>query len=143
MVGMARIGQRRPPERHDTVAHVFINCAAMAVDHARKRRQKFVHQQRQILGFQPFRDRGKAAHIGEENGHFAAFAFHRDLLRILAHLVHDFARHILAEQAGDLAFGAFRREVAIGHVQREQRKDHDQSARQGQGHVAVLPQSSR
>ena len=56
-------------------------------------------------------------------------------LRMLRHLVDQLGRHVLAEQAGDLALAASFDEIAVRHVEREEQRDHQQSRGERQHQV--------
>src|SRR3546814_6211773 len=61
-----RIGERCAPERHDRVAHVFVDGAAMALDHTSLLTQEGVHQCGQLAGIELFRDGREAAHVRKQ-----------------------------------------------------------------------------
>ena len=59
--------QRRIPERHDRVAHVFVDGALALDDGVGERSEKAIHQVSEAVGivFVMLRNRSKAAYVGE------------------------------------------------------------------------------
>ena len=117
---MRRVVERRVPERHDRVAHVFVDGALAVDDGVGQRRQEAVHQRCQALRIVlvDFRDRGEAAHVAEHDRHLALLAAEHELLRRLRELLDQRRRQILAERRADLA--ALRLLVdVVGEHQRE------------------------
>ena len=96
--------ERRVPERHDGVAHVFVDRALARQDRVGQRRQEPVHQRGEALRIVlvGFRDRGEAAHVGEHDGHLALLAAEHELFRRLRELFDQRRRQILAERRTDL-----------------------------------------
>jgi len=58
---MRLVVERRVPERHDGVAHIFVDGALARQDRVRERRQEAVHEPRQSLRIvlEALRDRGE------------------------------------------------------------------------------------
>ena len=102
---MGGIVQRRVPERHDRVAHVFVDGALAVDDGVGQRRQEAVHQRGQPLRIVlvDLRNRGEAAHVAEHDRHFALLAAEHELLRRLRELLDQRRRQVLAERRADLA----------------------------------------
>ena len=100
-----RVVERRVPERHDGVAHVFVDGALAVEDRVGQRRQEAVHQRGQALRIVlvGLGDRGEAAHVAEHDGHLALLAAEHELLRRLRELLDQRRRQILAEGRADLA----------------------------------------
>ena len=96
--------KRRVPERHDGVAHVFVDVALARQDRVGQRRQEPVHQRGQALRIVlvGFRDGGEAADVGEHDGHLALLAAEHELFRRLRQLLDQRRRQILAEGGADL-----------------------------------------
>ena len=101
---MILVVERRVPERHDGVAHVFVDGALAVEDGVGQRRQEAVHQRGEALRvvLVGFRDRGEAAHVGEHDGHLALLAAEHQLFRRLRQLLDQRRRQILAEGGADL-----------------------------------------
>ena len=101
---MLLVVERRVPERHDGVAHVFVDGALAIEDRVGERRQETVHQRGQALRvvLVGLRDRGEAAHVGEHDGHLALLAAEHQLFRRLRQLLDQRRRQILAERRADL-----------------------------------------
>ena len=70
------MGERRAEDRHDIVAHVFINEAAIALDDGVHRLEVAVEQRMGLLGAELARKIGVAGDVGKQNGDLAAFAGH-------------------------------------------------------------------
>ena len=66
--------QGRAPERHDTIAHVLVDCPAVFLDCARERRQKLVHHLREFTRIEALGYRREIAYIRKQHGHLARFA---------------------------------------------------------------------
>ena len=101
---MLLVVERRVPERHDGVAHIFVDGALAVEDRVGQRRQEAVHQRGQALRIVlvGLRDRGEAAHVGEHDGHLALLAAEHELFRRLRQLLDQRRRQILAERRADL-----------------------------------------
>ena len=101
---MLLVVKRRIPERHDGVAHIFVDGALAVEDRVGQRRQKTVHQRGQALGIVlvGLGNRGEAAHIGEHDRHLALLAAQHELFRRLRKLLHEGGRQILTEGHADL-----------------------------------------
>ena len=63
---------RRAEERHDIVAHVFVDVAALVLDGLAEAREAAVHQRMHLLRVELFAELREAAHVREEHGHLAA-----------------------------------------------------------------------
>ena len=101
---MLLVVERRVPERHDGVAHIFVDGALAREDRVGQRRQETVHQRGQALRIvlEGFRDGGEAADVGEHDGHLALLAAEHELFRRLRELLDQRRRQILAERRADL-----------------------------------------
>ena len=124
---VGRVVERRVPERHDRVAHVFVDGALAIDDGVGQRRQEAVHQRRQALRIVlvDLRDRGEAAHVAEHDRHVARLAAEHELLRRLRELLDQRRRQILAERRADLTpLRLFLDEIG------EHQREIDQQARQ-------------
>ena len=64
---MLDVVERRIPERHDGVAHIFVDVALSRQDHVGQRGQEAVHQRRQALRIvlEGFGDGGETADVGK------------------------------------------------------------------------------
>ena len=96
--------ERRVPERHDGVAHIFVDGALAVEDGVGQRRQEPVHQRGQPLRIVlvGLRDGGEAADVGEHDGHLALLAAEHEFFRRLRQLLDQRRRQILAERRADL-----------------------------------------
>ena len=96
--------ERRIPERHDGVAHIFVDGALAIEDGVGQRRQEAVHQRRQPLriALEGFRDGGEAANVGEHDRHLALLAAELEFFRRLRELLDQRGRQILAERRANL-----------------------------------------
>ena len=85
---MFLVVERRVPERHDGVAHVFVDGALAREDRVGQRGQESVHQRREALriALVGLRDRGEAPDVAEHDGHLALLAAEHELLRRLREL---------------------------------------------------------
>jgi hypothetical protein len=101
---MFLVVERRIPERHDGVAHIFVDGALSRQDRVGQRRQEPVHQRGQALRIMlvGFRDGGEAPDVGEHDGHLALFAAKLEFFRRLRELLDQGRRQILAERRADL-----------------------------------------
>ena len=101
---MVLVVERRVPERHDGVAHIFVDGALAVEDGVGQRRQEAVHQRGEALRIVlvGLRDRGEAAHVGEHDRHLALLAAEHQLFRRLRELFDQRRRQILAEGGTDL-----------------------------------------
>ena len=97
---MVPVVERCVPERHDGVAHIFVDIALAREDRVGQRRQEAVHQRRQALRIVlvGFRNGGEAADVGEHDGHFTILAAEDELFRRLRQLLDQRRRHILRER---------------------------------------------
>ena len=122
---MLLVVERRVPERHDGVAHVFVDGALAVEDRVGQRRQETVHQRGEALRIVlvGLRDRGEAAHVGEHDGHLALLAAEHELFRRLRQLLDQRGRQILAERRADLP--------ALRLLAHETRKDQREIDRRG------------
>ena len=103
MPSVVNVVQRSPPKRHDGVSHVLVDGATMLMNNPSHGRQILVHELRQLSRIQALGDGRKAAHIGEKHRELATFTFERKCLWVLAHLVDELGRNILAEQSCQLS----------------------------------------
>ena len=125
--------ERRVPERHDGVAHVFVDRALAVDDGVGQRRQEAVHQRGEALRIVlvDFRDRGEAADVAEHDGHVARLAAEHELLRRLRELLDQRRREILAERRADLA--ALR--LLLDEIGEHQREVDQQARQQRKGEI--------
>ena len=124
---MVGVVERRVPERHDRVAHIFVDRALVLDDRVGHRRQEAVHQLRQALRvvLVGFRDRGEAAHVAEHDGHGPRLAAEHELLRRLRELLDEGGRQILAEGRADAP-----PVLLLAHIADEFQREVDQEARE-------------
>ena len=101
---MLLVVDRRVPERHDGVAHIFVDGTLARQDCIGQRGQEPVHQFGQALRvvLVGFRDGGEAADVGEHDGHLALFAAKHELFRRLRELLDQGRREISTECRADL-----------------------------------------
>ena len=134
---MRLVVERRVPERHDGVAHVFVDGALAGDDRIGQRRQEAVHQRGQALRIVlvGLRDRGEAADVGEHDGHFALLAAEHEPLRRLRELFDQRRRQVLAERGADLPPLRL-----LAHEAREDQREVDRRGRhQGIGEIDQEP----
>src|SRR5262249_52893542 len=74
LLGVRRLVERRVPERHDGIAHVFVDGAAMRQDDLAQRRKQIIDELGELRGREVLRDRREIAHVAEHQGEFAHFA---------------------------------------------------------------------
>ncbi len=66
------VRQRRPEERHDTVAQELVDRALVLVDAVEDDLEGAIHDRVNVLGVQPLGHRGEARHVGEQHGDLLA-----------------------------------------------------------------------
>ena len=73
MPGVIVVIERRVPEGHDAIAHIFVDGALAGQDDVGGRRQEAVDQAGQALriGFVDLGNSREPTHVGEQNGHVA------------------------------------------------------------------------
>ena len=126
MVRMIFVVERRIPERHDAIAHVFVDGALSIEDHVGHRREESIDQRGESLRIplELFGDRGESSDIREKQGHFPHLATEHQPFRLIGELLDKGRGEILAESAADLpllGFGA--QEVEQGGAQINQQND--------------------
>ena len=133
---------RSPPKRHDAVAHVFVDGAAVAADDMGELAEHFIQQPLQLQRLHPLRHGGEAAHVAEHHRQLPVGGLHAVVLRLLDHFGHQFWRHIGAEQRCEFALGPALHKITVGHVEREGQHGHHhrRSQRQRQALGDVHPQ---
>ena len=134
---MVLVVERRVPERHDGVAHVFVDGALAIEDGVGQRRQEAIHQRGEALRIVlvGFRDRGEAAHVGEHDGHLALLAAEHELFRRLRELLDQRRR-----QYWPKAERICRRCCLLAHEAREDQRQIDRRGRhQGIGEIDQQP----
>ena len=96
--------ERRIPECHDGIAHIFVDRPLAREDRVGQRGQEPVHQRGEALRILlvGFRNRGEAPDVAEHDGHLALLAAEHQLLRRLRELFDQRRRQILAERRADL-----------------------------------------
>ncbi|OIQ70407.1 hypothetical protein GALL_479810 [mine drainage metagenome] len=101
---MLPVIERRIPERHDGVAHIFVDSALSRQDRVGQWRQEPVHQRGQSLriALVGLRDRGETPDVGEHDGHLALLSAEHELFRRLRELLDQCGRQVLAERGADL-----------------------------------------
>ena len=120
---MALDGERGVPERHDRVAHVLVDRAAIAQHQVGHRRQEAVHEPRQAVRIELLGDAREAAHVGEHHGDLALLAAELQQLGMAGDLLDHVGRQVEAEGAADrraLALGAHEGERRAADVDRRQ-----------------------
>ncbi len=134
------IGDRRAPERHDRVADVLVERAVTLADDQAHRREVLVDVLRAVPSA-PASPRSLVNPRMSENSTVSVSLrpSMRVLPRVLRHPVHQFRRHVLAEQFGELALRPRLDEIAVRHVQREHGRDHKQAACQRQDETGISP----
>ena len=118
MGGMLLVVQGRVPERHDAIAHIFVDGALAGQDDVGGRREKAVDQADQPLGigFVELGDAGEPAHVGKQQGHVAHDAAQVELIGILREFLDQGRRHVTAERPAHLIFlGLGAQETHQGH----------------------------
>ena len=100
--------QRRIPERHDGVAHIFVDGAALAQDDVAQWRQQLVDELRQRRGAHAFGNAGEVADIAEHQREFAHLAAKFEPRRIGDDFLNHRRREIASESAADGAALLFR-----------------------------------
>ena len=125
--------ERRVPERHDRVAHVFVDGAFAVDDGVGQRRQEAVHQRGQALRIVlvDLRDRGEAAHVAEHDRHVALLAAEHELFRRLRELLDQGRRKVLAERRADLA----PLRLLLDEIGEHQRQVDQQAGQQREGEI--------
>ena len=101
MIGMI---QRRVPERHHRIAHEFVDGATGFQNAVGQGRQKLVHQccERSRVILELLGNRGKAAHIAEEQRQFPCFATQGHAVLVLGQLFNQIGRDVLTKGGSDL-----------------------------------------
>ena len=119
--------ERRVPERHDGVAHIFVDGALAIEDRVGKRRQEAVHQRGQALRIVlvGLRDRGEAAHVGEHDRHLALLAAEHELFRRLRELLDQRRRDDIGRRCRGSA-----RAALLAHEAREDQRQIDRRGRE-------------
>ena len=98
---MLRIGNGSIPERHHRIAHELVDGAALLEDDVGQRREQPVDEADQRFCIHALREPREAAHVGEQQSHFACLAAKLELRRIARQLVDHRRRHVVAEGAAD------------------------------------------
>ena len=137
--GMLRIVDWCTPEGHDGIADILVERAAMLAHDQGHGAEILVHQARQFVRFQSFRDSGESANVRKQHGQLGLASGHAVVLGIPAHLLDQFRRHVLAEQPCQLTLGSRLNEVAPGHVHRIQERNRDHAIGQGQHEIEDMP----
>ena len=130
---VGRVVERRVPERHDRVAHVFVDGALAIDDGVGERREEAVHQRGQALRIVlvDLRDRGEAADVAEHDRHVARLAAEHELLRRLRKLLDQRRRKILTERRADLA----PLRLLLDEIGEHQRQIDQQAGQQRKGEI--------
>ena len=77
--GVILVRQRRAPERHDRVADVLVERAAVILKTTSVTSCRYAFISRPAPPASELSEmRGEVAHVGEQDGHVAALAFHRN-----------------------------------------------------------------
>lgn len=90
--------ERRVPERHDAIAHVFVDEAARLLDDIGERREEAVDQSGQFLRVEFLGNSGKAADIGKQDREVAHAAAEREKFGMATQLVDHDRWHVAAER---------------------------------------------
>ena len=98
-----RIVQRRVPERHNRVADIFVDRAAVREHDVGHCREIFVDEPRQRLRIQLLGNGRKAAHIREHDGEGTHLTAEDELARILGDPIGDCRRDITGERLANAA----------------------------------------
>ena len=69
------VRDRRAEDRHDGIAHEFLDEAVVALDRLRQRLEQRVLEGANLLGIEPLGQRRESGKVGEEDGHPAAVGF--------------------------------------------------------------------
>jgi hypothetical protein len=69
------VGNRRPEEGHDPIAEELVHRALVAVNFGQHHLKGAIHQAMDFFRVEPFRERGEARDIHEENRHLLALPF--------------------------------------------------------------------
>src|SRR5476649_1552479 len=102
VAGMGLDRQRRVPERHDRVTHVFVDRAPVRLDQLGHGRQEAVHETREALRIELLGNAREAPNVGEHHGDLAQLASELQELRIACYLLDHVRRKVHAEGAADL-----------------------------------------
>ena len=105
LAGVVGFLERRVPERHHGVAHVFVDGAAMRQHHLRQRVEQAVDEADQALGIvlHALRDGGEAAHVAEQHGECAPLAAELQLRGVGGQPLDQHRRQILRKGLHDAA----------------------------------------
>ncbi len=116
---MLAVVERRVPKGHHGVAHELVDGALLVEDDLAQRREQAVEKMRELLGVKSLGDRGKAAHVAEQQRHVALLAAKLEPRWVAGKPLHQGRRHIVAEgvaHAVPLALGAQEHEQSSGEV---------------------------
>ena len=100
---MGRIVERRVPEGHDGVAHVFVDGAFLLQDDVGQRRQILVEERRKLDRREAFGQGRERPDVAEHHGQLALLPAELKLLRVFGEAGDDGGRHVAAEGRADLA----------------------------------------
>src|SRR5262249_5365418 len=102
---MKSVVQRRVPERHNRITHVFIDRALVVDDGVSQGREKTVHQGGQPLRvvLVEFGNSCEATYVAEKYAHLAFFAAKHELIWRFRQLLHERRRQILPEGGANAA----------------------------------------
>src|SRR5690349_8160038 len=100
---MGVIGERSIPERHDRIAHIFIDRSMMLHDIVGQRCEKTIDESGQTLRIVPvrLRDGREATDIREEYGQLTLLSTEGQSLGRMRQLLDQIRRKILAESRSD------------------------------------------
>ncbi len=122
---MIRIIERRVPERHDRVAHVLVDGAAVLEDDFRKRRQQAVDELGELVRVHVLGDRREVAHVAEEQRQRPHLAAKLQLVRVGDDLVHHRRRDVIAERAPHFATLLLHSPIHVDRRRGHQDEEHE------------------
>ena len=103
VLGVFGIVQGRVPERHDAVAHIFVDGAFAFEDDVGHRCQEPVDESGELLRVKFFGNRGEVPDIAKQHRHGLHLAAQGELFRMGGELLDHRRRQIAAERAAHLA----------------------------------------
>ncbi len=117
---MVVLRQRRSPERHDRIAHVFVDGRAVAVQNIRHFGEIEVEHLGQLARVELLRDGGEIPNVAEQHGQFPRLAVQRIRLRFAADRADDLRRYVLPEYRYQFLLIVGLNEVGDEHIDRKQ-----------------------
>ncbi len=125
---MVGIVERRVPERHDRIAHVLVDGAALLKDHVGERRQQRVDEVGQLVRGEPLRNGGEVPDVAEQDGELLYLAAELEPVGVGDQLVDHRWRDVVRE--GEAHLRPLLLDAAVDVERRRRHQD-----RQGQRRV--------